>query len=75
MTMMPGYLFQLEGIGKPDLNEEENNYFFDFQMPTAKKLCPPDADLVSMPSSLLEEFDVAIRAGDDEIKQIPGHWL
>ncbi|MGI5934871.1 MAG: hypothetical protein ACOX7A_08745 [Lawsonibacter sp.] len=75
VTMLPGYLFQLDGIGKPDLNGEESNYFFDFQFSTAKKICPPDANLTSMPSGLLEDFDTAIRTGEDAIWPLHGRWF
>ena len=75
VTTLPGYLFQLDGIGKPDLNGEESNYFFDFQFSTAKKICPSDANVVSMPSGLLEDFDTAIRTGEDAIGPLHGRWF
>ena len=69
LTNFPDYLFHLETIVYLEADNEQH-WFFDFQIPVVKDICKGGAQLVSMPGRLLEEFS---KGGDGDGTKISGN--
>ena len=65
----PDYLFDLETVAHIEVDNEQH-WFFDFQIPVVRDICKDSAQLVSMSGRLLDEF---AEGGDDDGTKTSGN--